>query len=351
MPHADARPLTVLSVAYPFAPVTADPAGGAEQVLAQIDRALVSAGHRSVVVAAEGSLTAGELSSVTQPSGTLDDGACADVRSLVRDRVSGALAAGDVDVVHLHGVDFADYLPAPSRTPKVVSLHLPLDWYPEGALAPGRDDVWLQPVSEDQARRAPPSAAALAPPIANGVDVEAYAPAPSHGDYALVIARVAEEKGFHLALDAARLADAPLLACGKLYPYAAHQQYFEAQVRPRLDDRRRFLGPVEGARKRELLAGARCLLAPFTAPETSSLVSMEALASGVPVIAFRSGALAEIVEDGVTGFLVDGVEEMADAIRRVDRIDRARCREAACRRFPVQRATDAYLDLYRRLAA
>lgn len=112
-----------------------------------------------------------------------------------------------------------------------------------------------------------------------------------------------------------------------------------------------FIGPVAGKAKRQLLAEARCLLVPSTVPETSSLVAMEALASGTPVMAFRSGALPEIVEHGVTGWIVDDVAGLAEVIGRAREIDPAICRRAACERFPVERTTAAYLDLYHRLPA
>jgi glycosyltransferase involved in cell wall biosynthesis len=121
-------------------------------------------------------------------------------------------------------------------------------------------------------------------------------------------------------------------------------------VAPLLARERRFLGPVGFERKRRLLAAASCVLLPSLAPETSSLVAMEALAAGTPVIAYPSGALAEIVEDGRTGFLVRDVDEMAAATRRVGEIDPGTCRAAARERFGVTRMTQAYLDRYRRLA-
>ncbi len=336
--------LTVVSVAYPFAPVTADPAGGAEQVLAQLDHALVRAGHRSVVVAQAGSVVAGELVAVPAPAGEIDD----DTRNAAYVHVRAAVAAvaGQADVIHLHGLDFERYLPPPGA-PRLVTLHMPLDWYAPGALVA---DVSLQPVSADQARRAP-GGLALLDPIGNGVDVAHYRPSPTRGDYALVLGRVAREKGFHDAIDAARMAGVPLRAAGAVFPYPEHRRYFDEEVVPRLDGERCWVGAVAGEAKRDLIAGARCMLIPSTAPETSSLVAMEALACGVPVIAFRSGALPEIVEDSVTGMIVDDVAGMARAIERIGTIDPAACRRAAVERFAVERTTARYLDLYRRLAA
>lgn len=123
------------------------------------------------------------------------------------------------------------------------------------------------------------------------------------------------------------------------------------EIVPRLDGRRRFLGPVPFARKRRLLSAARCLLVPSLAPETSSLVAMEALACGTPVIAFASGALPDVVEDGVTGFIVRDEREMARAIHHAERIDPETCRTAARERFSIHRTAARYLALYGRLAS
>jgi glycosyltransferase involved in cell wall biosynthesis len=344
----DDMTLTIVSVAFPFARVTRDPAGGSEQVLAAIDRALVASGHRSIVVAVAGSQVAGELRAIPAPTGAIDDEARAVAHAAVRATLADAVAQAAPDVVHLHGLDFDAYLPA-AGPPVLATLHLPLDWYAPAAFRPQRPRTFLVPVSQDQSARAPVDVR-LEPPIPNGVDLALYAPGPKQ-DYALVLGRVAPEKGFHDAIDAARLAGVPLVAAGEVFPYPDHLRYHREEVVPRLDATRRFVGPVHGARKRDLLAGARCVLIPSTAPETSSLVAMEALASGTPVIAYRSGALPSIVEDGRTGFLVDDVTTMAAAIRRIGTIDPLACRAAAEARFPLAGMTDAYLGLYRRLAA
>lgn len=339
--------LTVLSVAYPFAPVTADPAGGSEQVLSQLDQALVAAGGRSIVLAQAGSAVAGELIEIPAPPREVDGAAWAIVHAHMREVVDRV--APEMDLVHLHGFDFDSVLPPPGP-PALVTLHLPLEWYVPAILRPERPRTYMQPVSASQAATAPEDMALL-PPITNGVDVEHYRPEGEQGDYALVLGRVAPEKGFHDAVEAARMAGAPCRAAGHIFPYPEHRRYFEEEVAPRLGNDRLWLGPVAGEAKRRLLAEARCVLIPSTAPETSSLVAMEALACGTPVIAYRSGALPEVVAHGATGFIVEGVEAMADAIGRVGLIDRARCRAEAERRFDVRRTAAEYLALYERLAA
>ncbi|MDB5467042.1 MAG: hypothetical protein JWQ46_1804 [Phenylobacterium sp.] len=341
-------PLTVLSVAFPFAPVSEDPVGGAEQVLSHLDRALVRAGARSIVVASEGSTPAGDLVPVRQPTGDIGASEQAETHAQVRRLITEAVGRHHPDLVHMHGVDFWAYEPPPGP-PVLVTLHLPLSWYPAEALTPIRADTWLAPVSHDQARRGP-ATARLTEPIENGVDLGAYPPARKHR-FAVALGRICPEKGFHHALDAARAAGVPLLLAGSVFPYAEHRRYFEAEIAPRLDRARRWIGPVTGPAKRRLMAAGLCLVAPSLAPETSSLVAREALAAGTPVVALRTGALEEVVEDGRTGVLVDRPEALPQAIADAGRLRPEDCRRAAASRFGAGRMVASYMSVYRRLSA
>ena len=161
--------LTVLSVAYSLAPVSPDVAGGAEQVLSTLDRALVEAGHRSIVVAGAGSRVAGELLAGEPVPGPFDEDIISRAQASHRAAIAAALAREPVDLVHLHGIDFPAYLPAPGP-PVLATLHLPPSWYAAEALAPTRPDTWIHCVSPEQHAACPPSGALL-PPIANGIDV------------------------------------------------------------------------------------------------------------------------------------------------------------------------------------
>jgi glycosyltransferase involved in cell wall biosynthesis len=337
--------LTVLSVSFALARVGPDAVGGSEQILAQLDRALVRAGHRSLVVAPEGSRVAGTLVATPAPPELLDDAAREMAYAHHRRAIAEALARWPVDLIHLHGLDFDAYLPPPG-VPVLVTLHLPPAWYLPAALTSGRPDTWLHCVSEAQQRGCPPGMSLL-PPIPNGVPVGALgAVRHARRNFALMLGRVCEEKGFHHGLDAAQLAGVPLIAAGEVAGYPEHQRYYREEVVPRLDAQRRFLGPLGFVRKRRLLSAARCLLVPSTAPETSSLVAMEALACGTPVVAFRSGALPEIVEHGRTGFLVEDAAGMADAIRSVHTIDPETCRRTARERFSADAMAARYLERY-----
>ena len=336
--------LTVLQVAFPLAPVWAGAVGGAEQMLHLLDAALVAAGHRSIVVACAGSRVAGELVEMPAPPLRLSEWQKETAWTATRNAIATVLGGTRIDLVHVHGIDFPRYLPL-AGVPTLATLHLPLSWYPKSIFTL---DIRLNCVSETQRRDGGAVAAGL-PVVPNGIALDGFSLAGKRG-YALALGRICPEKGFHLALDAARRAGVPLALAGQVFPYPAHERYFRDEITPRLDRARRFLGPLDPARRRRLLAGARCLLVPSEVAETSSLVAMEALASGTPVVAFRRGALPEIVEDGRTGFLVDNVEEMAAAIERCRGLSPAACRAVAEARFSAASTTRGYLRLYEEIA-
>ena len=339
--------LTILSVAYPLAPVGPDAVGGAEQILTYLDAALTQAGHQSIVVACERSKTSGTFFPIRVAGSTLaetlestDKQQRAEIQQILRDY--------PVDVVHMHGLNFVKYLPA-EGVPVVVTLHLPASYYPPETFSLTRPQTFLHCVSWSQRRSCPPGAQLL-PDIENGVPVSEQRAPHAKRKFCLALGRICAEKGFHFAIAAAELAQTPLLIGGQIFNFPTHREYFANEIAPRCNGSIRFLGPVGLRRKRRLLAAARCLLVPSIAPETSSLVAMEALACGTPVIAFPSGALAEIVEHGRTGFLVKDEREMGEAIRAAGSLDPRVCIETARNRFPVERMIERYFEVYGRLA-
>jgi glycosyltransferase involved in cell wall biosynthesis len=341
--------LTILNVAYPLAPVGMDAVGGAEQMLTVLDRSLVRAGHHSVVIACEGSTSSGTLVPVPLPDGVLDDAAKTAAHERHRRAMTVALQRWPVDVVHLHGIDFLSYLP-PEGVPALATLHLPPSWYPPEVFRLDRPDTWIHAVSQAQHRACPPGPHLLEP-IENGVPVDVLTARHAKRRFALVLGRICPEKGIHLAIDAAKQADVSLIIAGEVFAYEAHRRYFAEEIEPRLDAKRRFIGPVGFSRKRRLLTAARCLLVPSLAPETSSLVAREAAACGTPVIAFPNGALADAVEHGRTGYLVPDVSAMAQAIGAAQAIDPSLCRRLARERFSLDKMVAAYMDVYERLVS
>src|SRR5258705_12744958 len=292
-------PLTVLNIGYSLAPVGPDVAGGAEQVLSALDHGLVAAGHRSIVVAPEGSQTAGTLVATASLPASITDEVRRSMQQRQREAIAEALARWPVDVIHAHGIDFAEHLPGPG-IPTLVTLHLPAEFYPPGAVSATRPQTWFNCVSATQqcTFSALPT---MLPPMPGGVPVERLQARHAKRNFVLALGRVCPEKGFHLALDAADMGGAPLLIAGQVFPYPYHQRYFDEQIQPRLGRGARFLGPVGFARKRRLLSAACCLLGPSLVAETGSLVALGALACATPVAAFPAGALARGVRAGGAG--------------------------------------------------
>jgi len=322
--------------------------GGAEQVLLQLDRALQQAGHRSLVIACPGSQISGELIESRPVPAVIDDIARNEAQRAHADLIRQVLTAEPVDLVHMHGVDYHCYLPEPGPA-VLVTLHLPLNCYPAEALAPTRPRTWLHCVSQAQHATGPNHARFLAP-IENGVEIPAATRRKDRA-YCLFLGRICPEKGVHLAIAAAKLARLPIVIAGTVFPYPEHLQYFSKQIEPQLDENCRFISSVSPETRLELLENARCLLVPSLIEETSSLVSREALAAGIPVLAFRRAALAELIENGRTGFLVDSAEEMANAIDWCQAIDGHVCQEFARRNFPLEKMTGEYLRLYEQIAS
>jgi glycosyltransferase involved in cell wall biosynthesis len=338
----------VLSVAYPFARVSLDSAGGAEQVLALIDRRLVEQGHNSVVIAAAGSRVSGNLIEVPVEEESHAGPHAADTYRRWREALAATVQRYAPDIVHLHGLDFDRYLPS-GDCPVLATLHLPSSFYTAGVFHLSRSRTWLNCVSASQ-RRSCPQSQLLVDTIENGIPLDLLdGPASTPAGYALAMGRICPEKGFHLAVEAADKAGVALWVAGKVFPYPDHVRYWRDVLGARLQPPHRFLGPITMADKPSLLAGARCLLVTSSVAETSSLVAMEAMACGTPVIAFPVGALSELIEPGATGLLVNDPDEMADAICRVAAIDRERCRAVARARFSDRRMFDEYLSLYGRL--
>jgi glycosyltransferase involved in cell wall biosynthesis len=181
--------------------------------------------------------------------------------------------------------------------------------------------------------------------IHHGLDASEFPVGSGDGGYLLFLGRMAPEKGPHRAIEAAQKAGIPLLMAAKMRE-PAEFDYFDTQVRPHLNAETQYLGEVPHEEKLQLLGGALALLNPIRWAEPFGLVMIEALACGTPVLTFPEGAAPEIIEDGGTGYLCHDVAEMAEAIGRVDRLDRAACREAVEGYFSIDRMVAEHLALF-----
>jgi len=247
------------------------------------------------------------------------------------------------DLVHDHS-GLAWQQASGDGLPWLVTLHLPRSFYSTDMF--GGRNVFFNCVSQAQAADFLGVAAMLSA-VENGIDAARFPLCQEKGDYLLWLGRVCQEKAPHLAIEAAALARMPLVLAGSVYPFSYHQDYFDRELAPRLlgEAVELFHAPSR-QEKIDLLARARALFITSTAAETSSLVAMEAMACGTPAIALRKGALAEIIADGETGYVVESVEQMAKAAKSLPDIDPVACRKRVAERFSLKRTADQYEKLY-----
>jgi glycosyltransferase involved in cell wall biosynthesis len=257
--------------------------------------------------------------------------------------------AHEFDILHFH----IDLLHGPLLrmlpTPAVTTLHgrqdLP-DLLPFYRAFP---DMPLVSISDDQRRPLPPANWMATIPHGMPVDLLPFRPGP--GSYLAFLGRISPEKGLDRAIAIARRAGLKLRVAAKLYP--EERGYFQQTIEPLLDASRSwvdFVGEVGGREKDEFLGNARALLFPIDWPEPFGLVMIEAMACGTPVVAWRNGSVPEVMEDGVTGFIVDSVDAAVRAVGRVGGLSRRACREVFEKRFDAARMARDYLEVYRRLA-
>jgi glycosyltransferase involved in cell wall biosynthesis len=225
-------------------------------------------------------------------------------------------------------------------------------FYPANAFQHLPENLHLVCVSQAQAR----TFRGVAPVrvISNGVPLEQFPLETRKQDYLLWIGRICEEKGTHIALDVASQTGMKIFVAGRVYPFAYHQEYYRREIMPRLAEmgsQAEHLDDVSGARKSELFRNAKAVLIPSMVDETSSLVAMEAAASGTPVIGFKRGALAEVVQQGQTGFLVQNADQMARAVTAADRIRPRVCHAYAQKNFSAKRMFRQYEELYEEVSA
>ena len=351
-PSAASAP-ALLYVAYSLLPVSNESAGGAEQVLAALAGEFTRQRWPITVAAASGSRVAGQLLATGPPASEADrydqrrrQHAVAIRREVARRAVTGHAFS----LIHDHSGDFwpeAIGLAAPV----LATLHLPSAFYDPRLFASVPPNVYFNCVSRAQAA-AFAELPGLVGVVENGIAVERFPFTRDKRDYLLWLGRICEEKGAHLAIDAAREARLPLVLAGQVYPFGYHQEYFARAIRPHLDcGRVRLVEAPSFSQKLDLLAHARAVLVPSLCEETSSLVSLEAMACGTPVIALRRGGVPEVVADGVTGLLTDTPAELPALIARAASLDSRACRRHVERSFSARRMAAGYARLYRRLLA
>ena len=320
--------------------------GGTERVVSYLTEELVCQGHEVTLFASGDSVTKAHLVAACRRSLRLDKH-CIDQLShqvLMLEHVFQR--AAEFDIVHFH----VDYLHFPlsrrERLTHVTTLHGRLD-IPD--LVPLYHEFRDMPVvSISNCQREPLPWANWQATIYHGVPADTYQFRAEPGTYLAFLGRISPEKRVDRAIEIAKQVQIPLKIAAKVDP--VDKEYFEGMIEPLLHDSLvEFVGEIGEGEKDEFLGHAYSLLFPIDWPEPFGLAMIEAMACGTPVIAYRSGAVPEVMEEGRTGFIVKELADAVEAVRRVPELSRKRCREVFEQRFTAERMAHDYVQVYQRL--
>ena len=337
------RHLHIAMVAPPYFTIPPEGYGGVESVIAGLVDGLVERGHRVTLLAAGEHATRAQRFIRTWDEHPVEQLGEALPEVVNTARVAALIGSGTrYDVVHDHSLA-GPLLARGRRVPTVVTVHGPMNELAD-VYRPLGGDVSLVAISENQRR----SAADLnwAGTVHNAIDVSSFPFRDHKDDYVLFLGRFHATKGPHLAIDAARAAGVRILLAGKCAE-PPEQEFYEAEIAPRLGPDAVYVGDADSTEKRRLLAGARCLLFPIQWDEPFGMVMVEAMACGTPVVALSNGSVPEVVVDGSTGVVVKHARELPAAIERARSLDPADCRRHAEESFGIDAMAAGYEKVYR----
>jgi len=326
--------------------------GGTERVVHTLTEELVRRGHEVTLFASADSQTSARL----VPTGDVAEwhrepphGDFMPSWSVVLGKALREL--DQFDVFHSHLDHFGFALTRASHVPVVTTLHGRLDLPELQPVYREFDEVPLVSISD--AQRRPVGWANFVATVYHGLDLDRFTFGAGRGEYLVFLGRVSPEKGLDAAIRIARRAGLPLKVAARL-PLPFQQDanarddwtYWEHVVQPLLGSDIDFIGEVAGAQKDQLLGGAAALLFPIRWPEPFGLVMIEALACGTPVLALRRGSVPELIRHGVTGYVADNEDQLAEFTLRLPLLDRERCRAEAETRFSAAAMASGYERVY-----
>ena len=317
--------------------------GGTERVVSYLTEELVRQGHEVTLFASGDSITQARLVPGSERSLRLSEDVCDPLAHhvVLLDKVFSR--ADEFDILHFH-TDYAHFLPSKYlQVCSLTTLHGRLDL----------PDLWplyrsfrgMPLVSISLAQRRPLGRVNWVGNVYHGLPLDLLAPPKGSRDYLAFLGRISPEKRADRAIRIAMRAGMPLKIAAKID--RADRLYFEHQIKPLLNNPGvEFIGEISESEKAEFLGNAYAYLFPIDWPEPFGLTTIEAMACGTPTVAFRCGSVPEIVQEGVTGFIVDSEDEAVRAVERVADLDRRRCRSAFEERFTAARMARDYLELY-----
>lgn len=339
----------IAMIAPPWYQIPPSGYGGIELVVGLLVRELRAGGDEVVLFGEEGSDL---VSHPTAPDHWTDDLGAPRERwrelTYAAQTLPALEALGDFDVIHDH-CGMATLLGAAmaNHANVVHTVHGPINEPERTYYASLPQTVGL--VSISYAQRATAPTLRWIGTVPNAVDLDALHTEARDTDdpYLLLLARVCRDKGQHVAIDVAKRSGLRLVLAGKVENTEDGREYFEREIKPHVDgDRVQHIEDAAGEDKARLLARATAFIAPLQWEEPFGLAYAEAMVSGTPLIAFPRGAAPELVTEGVTGYLVDGVDAMVDAVGRVHEINRDHCAAAARERFSPAAMADGYRGVY-----
>ncbi|HWG05268.1 MAG TPA: glycosyltransferase family 4 protein [Beijerinckiaceae bacterium] len=321
--------------------------GGTERVISWLTEELVALGHDVTLFASGDSLTTARLEPMW-PRALRLDGTVRDPYALHITMIEQVCRrSAEFDLLHFHLDYFPFSLMSRQSTPFITTLHGRLD-------LPEHQPVFsafstIPVVSISNAQRRPISKANWIATVPHGVPSHLLQPQPVEPSYLAFLGRISPEKRVDRAIRIALRCGIPLKIAAKVD--RADEDYFDDTIRPLLSEPGvEFIGEICDEQKSEFLSGAIALLVPIDWPEPFGLVMIEAMACGAPVVAFNRGSVPEIVEDGVTGFVVEDETSAAGAVRKIKSLARDQVRQRFEERFTARRMAEDYIRVYRRLA-
>jgi glycosyltransferase involved in cell wall biosynthesis len=321
--------------------------GGTERVVSVLTEELVRQGHSVSLFASGDSRTAAELVPMCPQAQRLMG--CADPLSahmLMIEHV--AQRADEFDIIHFHVAPLHFPLARRMATPHVTTLHGRLDLPDLVALYEEFSELPLVSISD--AQRAPLPNQNWVATVHHGFHERAFRFHAEPGFYLAFLGRIAREKRVDRAIAIAKACGWPLKIAAKIDP--SDVLYFKNEIAPLMEHPLiEYIGEIPDSKKSTFLGRARAMLFPIDWPEPFGLVMIESLACGTPVVAYRGGSVDEVIEHGVTGFVVDNLDQAVDATKRTHTLDRRACRDAFTRRFSAARMASGYVRLYRQLAS
>ena len=352
VPSPAGRQLRVAQIAPTIFPVPPENHGGTERIIHDLSVALENLGVQVTLFAPSDSATGvprigllPSLSGLERIHGTVPPSIPAVLEAARMEDLRLRLA--EFDVVHCHGEFFHAALLGERRRHSLTTIHWRVDELDRALFFQTFPDLPVAAISASQAAQLP--ASNHAGTVLHGIERDRYRFSAGPGAYLAFIGRMTDQKRPDVAIRVAEAAGRDIRLAGTVD--VGNPRYFERAVRPLLSERARYVGPIDDSAKAILLAGAEALIFPVDWPEPFGLVMIEAMASGTPVIAWDRGSVPEVVENGVTGFVVRSEAEAVEALSRVSSIDRAGVRRRFEQRFTAERMAKDYLALYHQLLA